>query len=294
MTPLCVNCRSAKLLSYLPYKYHALEFFDLFPSLGILGCADCGLVQVDHTIIDDAKLKTFYENEYRRNDKPKSDYAGELKIQRFKARADALLQGALPLIGALPVATIFELGAGYGYNIKRFGEHFSAAKLFADDPDGAHSLFPDISHAKVTDIKPDIVIMSHVLEHLLFPRIYIQTILSRLNPGGVIVVEVPNEKHALLVSKPSHQPHITFFTKATLKKMFEGFEGLQVDRVVSAGYLNNDNDLPQIITTIHVDGWKPLLVKVDRRDLDRAGFDYTNERDDEEGIWLRLFARKAV
>lgn len=294
MTPACVNCQSSRLLSYLPYKYQTLEFFDLFPNLAILGCADCALVQVNHALLDAGKLKAFYENDYRRDDKPNSAYAAELKAARYAARGDALLKGMLPLIAAHPVRVIFELGAGYGYNIKRFGAHFSEAKLYADDPDSNHNLFETISRAKIGDVEPDIVIMSHVLEHLVFPRAYLQTIVNRLRPGGALVVEVPNEKHALLSNKPSHQPHISFFTRATLGKMFEGYGGLRVERVVSAGFLNEDNNLPRIGTEVRIDGWKPVKIVLDRRDLDRAGYDFTNERDDEEGSYLRLYAKKTV
>ncbi|MBL8644479.1 MAG: class I SAM-dependent methyltransferase [Rhodospirillaceae bacterium] len=292
MTLACANCQSPRLLSYMPYKYHGVEFFDLFPKLEILGCADCSLVQVDHTQLDAAKLQAFYENEYRRDDTPASAYAGQLKTERFEARAESLLQGALPLIGAKSVTTIFELGAGYGYNIRRFGQHFKNAVLYADDPDSNHNLFAEVKRAKLTGLKPDIVILSHVLEHVIMPRARISEIVSRLTPGGVIVVEVPNEKHALLAAKGSHQPHITFFTRETLRKVFENHANLSIDRVVSAGFLNSDNDKPYITTTIHVGGWKPVTVSVDRRTLDRAGFDFTNERDDEEGGWLRLYARK--
>lgn len=293
MTLACANCASSKLLAYQPYKYGSLEFFDLFPNLGILGCADCGLVQADHAVFDETKLKAFYEAEYRRHDTPKNEYAGVLKVKGFEARADALLRGALPLLAGKAVTTIFELGAGYGYNIKRFGSHFPKAKLYADDPDSNHNLFADIARAPIDEITPDIVILSHVLEHLVRPHEYIRKIVSRLTPGGVLVIEVPNEKHELLTAKGSHQPHITFFTRATLTATLARHAGLRIDRVVSAGPLNNDNNQPRLTADVRIDGWKPLKVVIERRDLDLAGFDFTNERDDDEGSVLRLYAKRA-
>ena len=43
----------------------------------------------------------------------------------------------------------------------------------------------------------NIVILSHVLEHLIYPRKAIEDISKRLNSEGLLLIDVPNQKRMI-------------------------------------------------------------------------------------------------
>jgi 2-polyprenyl-3-methyl-5-hydroxy-6-metoxy-1,4-benzoquinol methylase len=79
----------------------------------------------------------------------------------------------------------------------------------------------------------DVLHMSHVLEHLPDPVNSLRTACGLLKPGGLLIIEVPNELDNLHVSLlrqltltgtreyPVPSPHIFFFNPATLRRMVE-------------------------------------------------------------------------
>jgi SAM-dependent methyltransferase len=79
----------------------------------------------------------------------------------------------------------------------------------------------------------DVIVLSHVFEHLLDPRGVLDLIRASLAPGGALYIEVPNIPAESLLRFPDHvwaprfdEPHITFFSTATLYTLLAsaGFE----------------------------------------------------------------------
>jgi SAM-dependent methyltransferase len=79
----------------------------------------------------------------------------------------------------------------------------------------------------------DLIVMSHVFEHLLDPGRILNLIRTSLAPSGVLYIEIPNIPVESLLRYPDHMwvpradnPHITFFSMRTLRKLLEsaGFE----------------------------------------------------------------------
>lgn len=97
---------------------------------------------------------------------------------------------------------------------------------------------PPISHRvqKVSsdflDFKPgalyDVVVMSHVLEHVHEPLAFLQHASQLLSPGGVIFVEVPSELRTVLVRRHiGDHRHLGYFSTVTLRTCL-GLAGINV------------------------------------------------------------------
>lgn len=101
-------------------------------------------------------------------------------------------------------ASIIDVGSGRGELIKLILNESPNANICAMDYDqsclelskvaGARSTYRfDINDpATFPKIKGDVVILSHVLEHTHNPMLVLQTSIGLVNPGGKLIVAVPN------------------------------------------------------------------------------------------------------
>ena len=64
----------------------------------------------------------------------------------------------------------------------------------------------------------DMVVISHVLEHVTNPADFLQFATSKLKKGGVLFIEVPCQdwKH-----KPLDEPHLLFFEKKSMQLLLD-------------------------------------------------------------------------
>lgn len=95
----------------------------------------------------------------------------------------------------------------------------------------------------------DLMVMIHVLDHLVNPKIVLQRALHNLKPGGVILAVVHNVESLLgrlLGEKfpPFNMYHFYYFSKKTLRTLFEhhGFEVISVTsttNIYSLGFYTN-------------------------------------------------------
>ena len=73
----------------------------------------------------------------------------------------------------------------------------------------------------------DLVVLSHVLEHVIDPAGFLRSMTMRLRPGGVVFVEVPcrDWEHKVL-----DEPHLLFFDKTSMRSLLDriGFEPAQL------------------------------------------------------------------
>jgi SAM-dependent methyltransferase len=111
---------------------------------------------------------------------------------------------------------VFELGAGYGYNLLAVKELYPAALLFTDELDETETLPEAVHRAELSDGAYDVVILSHVLEHFTDPKRLIRSAQNALAPGGIVVIEVPNDVPGIFPLNGPDEPHLTFFTAQTL------------------------------------------------------------------------------
>ncbi len=107
---------------------------------------------------------------------------------------------------------------------------------------GLGQLFPSLSSLSDSKAHFDVVVMSHVLEHLYYPVQTLQQIQVLLRPGGILYVAVPNLDDwgvgILGGDWPDFHPaHVTHFNFRTLSRLLigQGFKVLGGGRPASAG-----------------------------------------------------------
>lgn len=89
----------------------------------------------------------------------------------------------------------------------------------------------------------DLIVMSHVLEHVSDPKLFVNRATRNLRTGGALFIEVPCQDWE---HKPIDEPHLLFFDKGPLHQLLNklGFDDIQVsyygqeiDRLRSASRL---------------------------------------------------------
>ena len=87
----------------------------------------------------------------------------------------------------------------------------------------------------------DIVLLSHVLEHCIDPHMAIRNVCSIMKPGGLVVIEVPNNEAKGFATFGANWPwsdiprHINFFTQQSLSALLQT-HGLKIAQLRHVGY----------------------------------------------------------
>ena len=202
------------------YVFESDAFRRIYKGREVYRCETCNLSQVDTARVDDAALTEYYRDDYR-----KVGSAGRLNeatrqwhLKRGEALADLAQRHA-----SADVTAIFEVGAGFGYNLRAVGQRYPDARLETDEISGVAN---DVGGSAVEagelgDARHDIVILSHVLEHFSDPRGLLDRVWQSLRQGGIVVIEVPNDVDGIERFNGPDEPHLTFFEEPTLRALFE-------------------------------------------------------------------------
>lgn len=138
----------------------------------------------------------------------------------------------------------------------------------------------------------DLVVLSHVLEHVSEPKEFMEMVLQKVKAGGVIFVEIPNQDYLF---KKNVFPHLLFFTEKGLVKLL-GRCGLGAcetgiwGRDMAASPLGNKNSGPPSLFSRVVERLMRLLpgfIAVKFYDL-RFGMNISHP----QGTWIRALATK--
>ena len=218
-----------------------------FPETMIVRCRLCGLGQLS-PLPSEAEVSAIYESAAYAG---AYDEAGEQFVVNAEDAAETLrprfetLQRLLPQPG-----TILDVGASRGYFLaeaRKRGWEIAGVEAGRDAIDfakaelGVEIQAGTIETAVLPENEFDCVHLSHVLEHLRDPRRAVERIRRLMRPGGVLVVEVPNEfgdlftrcRQWFLRRPPAANlvpsTHLFFFTLGALRRLLSdaGFAVLQ-------------------------------------------------------------------
>jgi 2-polyprenyl-3-methyl-5-hydroxy-6-metoxy-1,4-benzoquinol methylase len=212
--------------------------------LSVVICRDCGLIQTNPRINQDS-YSEFYKTEHTRllhgQDKPTRElfldqYFHSQKIYRYIEKF--LLKNFKDMF-------VLEVGCGAGGILAYFRDR--GCQIFGIDLDedciryGRKNYNLNLCAGTLDEYKfersPDIIILSHVLEHLLEPRKVLNRLRALVNPDGLLYVEVPgarnmtnvhNDMNFLHFLTISHTYH---FSSITLRNFLItcGFDFIQSD-----------------------------------------------------------------
>jgi hypothetical protein len=96
------------------------------------------------------------------------------------------------------------------------------------------SISPRLEDCRESDF--DLVILSHVLEHVAAPRAFLGLVRGKLAPLGALFIEVPNQDY---LHKLSLGTHLLFFSPTSLGFLLES-AGFTVEHLATVGPLLSD------------------------------------------------------
>jgi 2-polyprenyl-3-methyl-5-hydroxy-6-metoxy-1,4-benzoquinol methylase len=150
-----------------------------------------------------------------------------------KIRFDYLKQ--IIALHKLNIKKVLEIGPGEGYFAKEFMINYSTVEYYAYESDTSlHNKLIENNINLLTNLNEgihedrfDLIIISHVLEHTLYPVKWLQDMTKNLRPLGMLFVEVPCQDHKY---KSMSEPHVMFFSKDSLKITAQktGFESINI------------------------------------------------------------------
>lgn len=134
---------------------------------------------------------------------------------------------------SIAVSRLLELGPGPGFFARAWLEKHPRTEYLARETDtSCHAALQGLG-VKLIDGFPldaggktlDMVVMSHVLEHVPHPASFLADATRNLRQGGALFIEVPCRDHE---HKPIDEPHLLFFDKKPMEHLLHegGFENI--------------------------------------------------------------------
>jgi SAM-dependent methyltransferase len=155
---------------------------------------------------------------------------------QMRSRADYLEQH----LGALGDRSVLDIGAGVGLLGRALQERGWVGIFQAVESDpgceaalrqhGATAVWRDLADCR--DREFDLIVLSHVLEHIAAPREFLAAVRSRLASGGHVFIEVPNQDH---LHKLDFGTHLLSFSPPSLASLVNSIPGLAVMDIQSVG-----------------------------------------------------------
>jgi len=238
----CVGCRDASGFEDLrPYRPDSGRVQSLFGHLMLVRCKGCGLVQT-RPIPTSAELAAYYAGVFREGGRHGAEVATLAEFPRdnlfYYHRGQSIADLLAPYIterGLSASPRVLDLGAGFGHLLHAFAERFPTANRTALEI--SEACFSHLGSLGIQVIQEpteswlarregefDVILLSHVLEHLIYPTDVLSALRERLSPHGLLYVEVPHIPADSLLRFLDHdwsprydEPHLTFFSEPTLK-----------------------------------------------------------------------------
>jgi SAM-dependent methyltransferase len=217
----CPVCSGGRVAKVAPYRWTSATF----QSCSRAACTDCGMVFASpmptQTALD------AYNSEYflsAHGGVPRSKFAVAFFSAISKIRL-VYLQDYL-IRRKIQVRKILEFGPGPGFFAKSWLGGRPQDVYFAAETDkSCHAQLKKIGVQIISQPfveQVDLIVMSHVLEHVPDPVSFVRTASLNLKPGGVLFIEVPCQDWA---HKELDEPHILFFEKKSLHRLLinQGF-----------------------------------------------------------------------
>lgn len=209
-------------------------------SIDFLLCGECGLVRAAR-VLNSTSISAFYKDYYRMlyvgMIEPGFDFVSGDQTPRGKR----LVELFDSVVGLDKVDKVFEIGCSSGGIIAEFKK--KGKKVQGCDYDlnflnygkqlGLDLYYGDISE-EYTDLESlDLIVMSHVLEHITDPASSIVKSACYLKNGGYMLIEVPGTFNEHNPIDYFHIAHVFNFHKVFLERFFSGlgFEIVYGDEV---------------------------------------------------------------
>lgn len=218
----CIVCGSTE-----PVKYTNTSELDL----PVYQCKQCKLYFTGNSeSVIKEKISMLYHGQYWDYNKSefslKSDYADP--VSKGKKRNWVSQYSYCESYFNKDKKTILEIGAGAGQASFWFEE--KGFFVTAIEPDGRNVRLINekltnghCTQGFIEDVeiegKFDVIWMSHVLEHLIRPDLFLKKIKKNLQENGIFFIEVPNCENIVTLKASINEPHTFHFSRNTLLEL---------------------------------------------------------------------------
>jgi len=231
---LCPICGLKTLVKEDSHPYPNTDFRSTGPKR-ILFCFRCGL-GIGYPLLSDEELDQLYNGaEFWAQSNQKLSVKRQPVLHALaKSRWSFIISNLPKSLQKKNSLALLDIGAGYGYLglVASKASEKKINKYTAVEPDrNLHSALEaawcdccaelDIETLSTIDQvngKFDIVALSHVVEHVKYPLVFIAKAVSYLTEEGVLFVEVPNRDDLF---KSSVFPHLLFFSPKSLESLLK-------------------------------------------------------------------------
>ncbi len=196
--------------------------------LTFLQCRQCGLI-VYAPRPDRADLDAKYRY-LGRHVRPRNGDSTDDRIARWKSKR--LYAEIMPRVPPVSKLKILDFGGGSGELLDRFVRHGHQCDLVDYHPsprDGVRRLGTSLEDVPKSN-RYDVIVVSHVLEHVAEPVQLLESLRNFLGEGGVLFVEVPLECWTRTPHMVEPVTHVNFFDPESLESCLR-VSGYRVCRV---------------------------------------------------------------
>lgn len=226
----CYLCDNTEFDTIMPYRAHPDDI--IFSNSKIIKCKNCGLLQINKKFTPEA-IENYYKNIYAREDLYRfnlNDFPLDNIWAVFRGRALAKLIQEKGLNKKFELS-IMDVGCGYGQLLYGFTNYLkNKCYVVGVDYDEKTKQVFDKYNWKfrlggIDDIyeeypdKIDILITSHVFEHVIDPNDFLKKCGAMLKDDGVLLWEIPNLNEFNLQCDSRHSPHICLWDINSLREI---------------------------------------------------------------------------
>lgn len=188
----------------------------------IIQCSNCDLIS-QTPIPDEKTLDIVYNSIYEES--PTYSFGME-RNKRFQ-KVVSEIENHVTKPG-----NFLDIGCSYGDYVKYFkdkGWKSQGIDLSKNAIDFAKKNGLNCEYSNIDDYKPsnnfDAILMSHVLEHTINPKIVLEKLYSWLSPNGIVLIAVPNAQAKAVkmcfTGQLKPYEHLYYFSENNLKQLFE-------------------------------------------------------------------------
>lgn len=223
--PIC-NCLNGKKLGNL--EYVLFDDNPLSNEYNVVACENCGFV-----LCDTQTSQNDYDNFYEKYFYSSAYVNREINDDELQYVTDTI-QRIQPYIKDLYL-NIFDIGCGNGALLKKL-KLFGYKNLYGIDiskscvnilkNEGINANNGSVTNIPFKDTKADVIILSHVIEHIVDMKSALKFIKNKLTNDGLIYVEVPNANEYDIFENCSpiryfYLQHIAHFDSFHLSNLFK-------------------------------------------------------------------------
>ena len=213
----CPTCKCQKLDFIGPLKSKHI----IYSNLNLNRCNSCKLVFANPMPSEEKLLE--YNSSYF-NTAHGDSKINQIDTSFFRGLSKIRLYYLTKFLNKKKIkcSNVLEIGPGPGYFAESWLELYPKTKYFAIETDtSCHDSLTKIG-VKLTNLgenlKVDLIVISHVLEHVSDPIEFLNKVTKNLKKGGVLFIEVPCSDY---LHKEIHEPHLLFFDKPSMRALLE-------------------------------------------------------------------------